>query len=108
MQRLSPESVAICSVVEAELYYGVMNSARPVENLATLNRFLIALKSFPFDSKAARRYGEIRASLARIGALVGPNDLMIAAIAIANDAIVVTHNTREFSRIHSLRIEDWL
>jgi len=45
--------------------------------------------------------------LERLGTPIGPNDLMIAAIAVANDVVLVTHNTREFGRVEGLRCEDW-
>jgi tRNA(fMet)-specific endonuclease VapC len=107
MKRLSPETISLCSVVEAELHFGVMNSARPVENLVKLNVFLSAFNSFPFDSQAAQKYGKIRAELSHAGKPIGPNDLMIAAIALVHGSILVTHNTREFSRIKELKLEDW-
>jgi tRNA(fMet)-specific endonuclease VapC len=52
-------------------------------------------------------FGEIRAYLARLGKPIGPYDMQIAAIALAHNVILVTHNTREFSRIPDLQIEDW-
>jgi len=107
LQQLNPRSIAVCTVVEAELYFGVLNSMQSTKNLANLKFFLSAFISFPFDSRAARKYGEIRLLLKQAGTPIGPNDLMIAAIALVNDAIIVTHNTREFSRITNLRIEDW-
>ena len=61
----------------------------------------------PFDDEAARQYGIIRASLARLGTPIGPNDLMIASIALAQRAVVVTHNIGEFRRVGGLEIEDW-
>jgi len=63
--------------------------------------------SFDFDDQAAREYGRLRAQLEREGTPIGPNDLMIAAIALANRSTLVTHNTAEFSRIKTLQIEDW-
>lgn len=84
-----------------------MNSMQSTKNLANLKLFLSAFISFPFDSRAARRYGEIRWMLKRAGTPIGPNDLMIASMALVNDAVIVTHNTREFSRIANLKIEDW-
>jgi tRNA(fMet)-specific endonuclease VapC len=72
-----------------------------------LEEFLLLYKSFPFDDKCARAYGEIRAKLAQVGLPIGPNDLFIAATAVAFGAILVTHNTREFSRIEGLPCEDW-
>ena len=61
----------------------------------------------PFDDKAANIFGEIRAYLASLGKPIGPYDLQIAAIALAHNVTVVTHNTDEFSRVPNLRIEDW-
>ena len=99
--------ILICSVVKAELYYGAMKSSRSAENLILLDDFFVNFGSLPFDDAAAVKYGEIRSTLARQGTPIGPNDLMIAAIALVHDAIVVTHNSREFSRVEGLRIEDW-
>lgn len=61
----------------------------------------------PFDDAAALAFGKIRADLAAMGTPIGPYDLQIAAIALANNLILVTHNTREFSRIADLKIENW-
>lgn len=63
--------------------------------------------SLPFDDQSAVIYGQIRAQLAAPGTPIGPNDLLIASIALANNLILVTHNTREFSRVEGLRLEDW-
>jgi tRNA(fMet)-specific endonuclease VapC len=60
-----------------------------------------------FDDRAARYFGQIRANLQRQGTPIGPYDLQIAAIALANDLTLVTHNTREFARIDGLRLVDW-
>jgi tRNA(fMet)-specific endonuclease VapC len=62
--------------------------------------------SLPFDDQSAVIYGQIRAQLAVSGTPIGPNDLLIASIALANNLILVTHNTREFSRVEGLRLED--
>jgi len=61
----------------------------------------------PFDDQSAIIYGQIRAGLAASGTPIGPNDLFISSIALANNLILVTHNTREFSRVEGLRLEDW-
>jgi tRNA(fMet)-specific endonuclease VapC len=58
-------------------------------------------------SKASSAYGQTRADLAAQGLQIGPNDLMIAAIGLANGLIVVTHNTGEFQRVRGLAVEDW-
>ena len=100
--------IVLCSVVKAELLYGAMKSNRSQKTLAQQRQFFNQFVSLPFDDKAADAYARIRADLVKIGTPIGPNDLLIAAIAIANDVTLVTHNTREFSRVAALRIEDWV
>lgn len=107
MQAHNPADIVLCAVVEAELHYGVMKSAKPVENMAKLDFFLKQFFSFPFNSDAAKVFGCIRATLAKSGNPIGPYDLQIAAIAILNDLTLVSHNVREFTRISDLRLEDW-
>lgn len=75
--------------------------------MALYQEFFSELVSLRFDGNAAAVYGRIRARLEASGTPIGPNDLQIAAIALANDLILVTHNTREFSRVEGLRLEDW-
>ena len=72
-----------------------------------LQTFFNPYVSLPFDDAAAEAYGRIRADLAIRGALIGPNDLLIAAIAVASGLTLVTHNTGEFSRVAGLPLEDW-
>jgi len=107
LERLDPTSVFVCSVVKAELYFGVMNSRRPHQNRDKLETFLQQFGSFPFDDAAALLYVEIRAKLSQVGRVIGPYDLQIAAIALAKGLILVTHNTEEFSRVDGLKLEDW-
>jgi len=52
-------------------------------------------------------YGELRAKLSQAGRIIGPYDLQIAAIALANGLVLVTHNTAEFSRVDGLKLKDW-
>jgi len=95
-----PADIALCSIVLAELLWGARNSRRTEENLSRV-------RSLPFDDTSAEHYGSIRARLAAQGQPIGPNDTLIAAIARANEAVVVTRNTREFSRVPGLEIEAW-
>lgn len=99
--------VTLCTVVKAELYYGAQRSADPNHSMQVLEGFFGSLASLPFDDPAAEIYGRIRAYLARQGTPIGPNDLLIAATALANGATLVTHNTREFERVPDLQIADW-
>jgi len=87
MRRLrqeSPADIAVCSVVKAELFYGAQRSHNPKRSLDKQQLFLGPFHSFPFDDAAAEQYGRIRAELAAKGTPIGPNDLLIAAITLAN------------------------
>jgi tRNA(fMet)-specific endonuclease VapC len=99
--------IAVCSVVKGELFYGSIRSANPERNLRLQQEFLSQFLSLPFDDQSAVVFGEIRAQLAAKGTPIGAYDLQIAAIALANNLILVTHNTKEFSRIPQLQLEDW-
>ncbi|MEG4043765.1 type II toxin-antitoxin system tRNA(fMet)-specific endonuclease VapC [Microcoleus sp. Pol17_C1] len=107
LQALPSQDVAVCSVVKAELFYGSMKSNNPDRSIAQQQDFLNRFISLPFDDQSALIYGQIRAQLAASGTPIGPNDLLISCIALANNLILVTHNTREFSRVEGLRLEDW-
>lgn len=102
-----PADIALCSVVKAELLYGARRSQRVEANLQLLKAFFAPLQSLPFDDECAEHYGQIHADLLTQGKPIGPNDTMIAAIARAHDATLITHNIGEFSRVAGLRMEDW-
>ncbi len=97
----------LCSVVVAELHYGARRSTRQAETLVQVQAFCNHFFSVVFDDESAAVYGRIRADLAELGTLIGPNDLLIAAIAQANNLTLITRNTREFSRVAGLKLEDW-
>lgn len=102
-----PMDIAFCAVVKAELLYGAYRSARWEDNRRLLATLFQQFESLPFDDAAADAYGRIRADLTVRGTPLGPNDLMIAAIAPANRLALVTHNTPGFARAAGLRLEDW-
>ena len=107
LAKHGPSAVRLCSVVKAELLYGARKSEHEAANLRLLDRFFARLTSLPFDDAAAVSYAGIRERLERSGTPIGPNDMMIAAIAIANDTVLVTNNAREFERVVGLNLEDW-
>jgi tRNA(fMet)-specific endonuclease VapC len=84
-----------------------LRSQNPSESHEIQRGFLALFESLPFNDEAAEIYAVIRADLVAKGMPIGANDYLIAAIALANDLILVTHNTREFSRIADLKLEDW-
>lgn len=101
------DSVCTSIVVAAELRYGAAKSES--KRLAKrVGLLLSAMEVLPLEPRADERYAEIRHYLARQGAPIGPNDLLIAAHALAADLALVTANTREFARIPTLRVENWL
>ena len=102
LARVVPQAVVVCSVVKAELYHGAYKSNRREANLNLLARFFQRFTSLPFDDSAAEEYGRLRALLQKKGNLIGPNDLLIASIALANHVTLVTNNTNEFSRVPDL------
>lgn len=107
LETLPRQDVAVCSIVKAELFYGAMRSTNSERTLARQQEFLDQYVSLPFDDQAALIYGRIRAFLAASGTPIVPLDLQIAAIALANNLTLVTHNTRKFSRVQGLQFEDW-
>ena len=108
LEALAPTDIAVCSVVKAELFHGAEKYGNRERRLAIVTETIAPYISLPFDDHSAVEYGLIRHQLERAGSVIGPNDLMIAAIVRANDLTLVTHNTDEFMRVEGLRVEDWL
>ena len=103
----APGDFAMCSVVWAELYFGAKKSKAPDKTIARVIAFASRFPCLNFDQNSAYCYGDIRATLERTGNTIGPNDLMISAIALCHNLVVITNNTREFERVPSLQWEDW-
>ena len=107
MRELSPAQIAIPSLVYAELLLGAELSALPSRNRHLIERFTAPLRMLDFDMRAAAAYAVIRAKLMKDGLNIGPNDMIIAATALSNQAILITANVREFSRVPGLLVENW-
>lgn len=107
IQRTAPGELRLCSVVKAELLFGARNGSRAPENLRRLDRFFEAFESLPFDDDAAQEYGLLRTELRRAGKPIGANDMLIAAIALAHRATLVTRDDDDFLRVPGLRVESW-
>ncbi len=110
LQRVHARPTAdlrLCSVVKAELIYGILRSARPAANRAKLDAFARAVQSLSFGNDEAEVQARIRAHLATLGTPIGPYDLQIAAIALHHGLTLVTHNIAEFGRVPGLVVEDW-
>ena len=107
LQQHDPSEICISSITLAELEFGIFNSSKPAQNRLALMMFLSNIAILPFDSAAAFDYGEIRHYLKTRGIIISGNDMLIAAHARSSGITLVTHNTREFSRVQNLTLEDW-
>ncbi|WP_404359799.1 type II toxin-antitoxin system VapC family toxin [Methylotuvimicrobium sp. KM1] len=107
MDGMSREDIGISAITVAELDYGIAASKKQSDNAKRLERFLLDFEVIDFNRASAAAYGPLRSNLQSQGMPIGPMDFLIAAHALALNAILVTNNTREFERVPGLRLEDW-
>lgn len=108
MAQASEGELVVSTLVAAELAGGVMRSGRVDANRRALEIFFGSVTIEGWGADAVWHYGEQAARLRAAGAPIGTIDLLLACQVLADDdAVVVTHNTREFERIGGLRLEDW-
>ncbi len=100
--------IAISSITVSELQYGVSKSKYREQNFKRLEEFLTPFQILAYDEYASKFYGEIRSQLENQGTIIGPLDLLIAAHALSQNLVLVTNNEKEFKRIPSLKVENWL
>ena len=103
-----PNEIAIPSIVKAELLLGAYKSKNRKGNIEKVEKFLEPFEIVSFDDVMTYVYADIRYTTEKVGDIVGPNDLFIAAIVKFHEGILVTNNVKEFSRIEGLKIEDWI
>lgn len=102
-----PEEICISAITYAELMHGVEKSMAVEKNRVAMSLFLSPITILQFDERAAEEYGRIKAELEKKGIPIGPMDTLIAGHARSSGLILVTNNTREFSRVTGLAVEDW-
>ncbi|OUL31568.1 type II toxin-antitoxin system VapC family toxin [Nostoc sp. 106C] len=107
IRQIGWEQIYICSITVAELYFGAYNSQRVVENLARAEDFIQNLPVVPLTTPALKKFGELKAELRRLGQPITEFDLLIASVALTGNYILVTNNTRHYSRITRLQLENW-
>ena len=100
--------VGISAITYCELQFGVAKSSNVEKNQTALHEFLGPIEVLDFPSAAAPVFGDLRAHLARSGTPIGNFDLLIGTHALHIGVILVTNNLREFSRIPSLKMENWI
>jgi len=107
LRKVLVSDVCISVVTKAELLFGVEMSARRKQDDEALNAFLRYSEVLDLPDEASPHYARIRAALQRRGAMIGANDLFIAAHASSLGLTLVTNNTREFGRVRNLALENW-
>ena len=100
--------MCLSAVSLMELIYGAEKSSNPERNLEVVEGFSARLDTLPYDECAALHTGQLRAELAKIGKPIGPYDQMIAGHARSQGLILVSNNSKEFTRVPGLRHEDWV
>ena len=102
-----PSEIVLSSVVYYELQVGILKSTSPQKRIAQLAILKNQVSWVDLNKKSAEATAQIRVELERMGKPIGSYDVQIAGMAVANDLILVTHNTGEFGRVSSLKLEDW-
>jgi len=102
-----PREVALPAIVLYELELGLAKSSAPERRRSQVDELVRRVAVLPFGAAEARVTARIRADLERTGEPIGPLDFLIAGTALAHGATLVTHNTKEFSRVGGLSLEDW-
>ena len=109
ISRYRKEEQFISTITVGEIFYGAFKSKNPGHHIGQLKKILLpSVNVLSFDGAAAFYYGKLRAELEGNGIPVSAIDLQIASIAVANNLILITGNLKHFSRIKTLRIEDWI
>lgn len=106
-KRYQLGELAISSITASELAFGVEKSGSE-RNKQALHKFLAPLDICPYDERAIWHYATLRHALQASGRLIGSLDMLIAAHALALDAVLVTNNLKEFERVDGLRLENWV
>ncbi|MFP4485814.1 MAG: type II toxin-antitoxin system VapC family toxin [Campylobacterales bacterium] len=107
-KQFNTGDLALSSITVSELYHGAYKSEYVEKNLLALEHFLYPFDIVDYDIKASIEYGKVRASLEKVANIIGGLDMMIAAHARSLDATLVTNNTREFTKVEGLRVENWV
>jgi len=106
--NLHATRMAVSCITLAELYHGAEKSSRVAQNLEVIEDFVSRMQVLPYLENTAQHYGSIRSALERLGQSIGVNDLHIAAQARSAGLTLVSNNTKEFSRVPGLLLENWI
>jgi tRNA(fMet)-specific endonuclease VapC len=106
-QQLKPGEAVLSAITYGELLYGAEKSAHRTQAMRLLEELAAIMPVVPLPLEASRAYGAIRADLEAKGEVIGNNDLWIAAHATVMNVALVTNNEREFSRVATLKVQNW-
>ena len=106
--KLPQGKVVMSAITYGELCFGAEKSSKPKETRHTLEQLVALIPVLSLDETVAKHYGIIRQNLQLKGALIGNNDLWIAAHALASKLVLVTNNVAEFERVQGLKLENWV
>lgn len=107
LRCINPDHVWLCSIVKEELLHGALKYEDSSVRMRRLQPVFARHPSAPYDDAAAESAARIRHGLEVKGLVIGPRDTQIAGLALSRDWTIVTSNTKEFSRIEGLKLEDW-
>jgi tRNA(fMet)-specific endonuclease VapC len=106
-EAMAEHELGVSVITASELAFGAQKSGLP-RNVEALKKFLLPLQVYEFTDDVVWRYAQVRTDLQRAGSPIGPLDTLIAAHALALDAVLVTNNRKEFDRVSGLRVENWV
>jgi tRNA(fMet)-specific endonuclease VapC len=101
-------NIYISSITVSELQYGAYKGKQVKKNLKRLDEFLRPFEILAYDEAASGCYGKIRADLENQGNVIGPLDMLIAAHALSKNLTLITNNEKEFNRVKSLKVKNWI
>ncbi|MGK7897451.1 MAG: type II toxin-antitoxin system VapC family toxin [Xenococcus sp. (in: cyanobacteria)] len=107
INQVGQNEIAICSITVSELYFGAYNSNKIEQNLVTAETFIESLPIVSLSNNTLKNFGQLKAQLRQAGTPVADFDLLIASVAIIEDMILVTNNTRHYQRIVGLKLDNW-
>ena len=101
-------NICISSITVSELQYGACKSKQIKKNIQRLDEFLSPFEILAYDENASIFYGKIRSQLEINGEVIGPLDMLIAAHALSENLTLITNNEKEFKRVKSLKVKNWV
>jgi tRNA(fMet)-specific endonuclease VapC len=100
--------ICICQITVSELYFGAYNSSQIENNLKTAETFINNISVLSFTNDSLKKFGELKALLRKTGNIVADFDLLIASVALTENLILVTNNTRHYQRIPEIKLDNWI